>query len=371
MSEGAVPASRRSPRVYSLNEGVRVFRSGGEIRFRKGVWNFNEAIVRLTGQEERVVRFFDAVYDELVRGRDADVEAIGRELGAEAEELASYCDLLENLKRQQFLHDAEQRDVTRVVSALLGGNLSGFEQHVGSPRPVLFFTDSGYAREAAKTLSREAGLPLDLMDDEVARALVDVDLTSRTDAVQHAEAVARLEKALSGYVCVVGCVASPNLSLLRNLNRLLIRTEKPLVLGLIDGPFVSVLSTLATQTGCFECFEQRMLARLEDSVIYHRFVEATRSGGQAAAGPWLAPPLHLLTAAVISEAYLFSALGMLRLAGRIVNVYLPLLEIQVQDLLRVPYCPACGFISKAQMNELYTSSKQLVSEMLAKVELDG
>src|SRR5262249_35797799 len=98
--------------------------------------------------------------------------------------------------------------------------------------------------------------------------------------------------------------------------------------------------------------------------------EAT-AGASAAGGPWLAPALHMLTAAVISEGYLYSATGMMRLAGRIVNTYLPLLEIQVQDLLRVPYCPACGFISRAEMNEMYTASKRLVADLVGKVELEG
>lgn len=165
-------------------------------------------------------------------------------------------------------------------------------------------------------------------------------------------------------------VASPNVSLLRNLNRLLVGAEKPLILGLVDGPFLHALSTLATETGCFECFEQRMLARLEDTVVYHQFVQAT-GGGTNSGGPWLSPQLHTLTATVISEAFLYSTLGMMRLAGRIVSVYQPLLEIQVQDLLRVPYCPACGFISKAQVNELYTSSKRIMTDMMAKIEVEG
>src|SRR5262249_6876375 len=141
-------------------------------------------------------------------------------------------------------------------------------------------------------------------------------------------------------------------------------------MGLIDGPFISALSTFATETGCFECFEQRMLARLEDTLVYHQFVQATTAGGGAAAsGPWLSPQLHVLTALVISEAFLWSTLGMMRLAGRSVSIYLPLLEIQVQDLLRVPYCPACGFISKAHVNEMYTSSKRLVADMMAKIDV--
>ena len=138
----------------------------------------------------------------------------------------------------------------------------------------------------------------------------------------------------------------------------------------MDGPFVTLLSTLPTETGCFECFEQRMLARLEDTLVYHQFVEST-SGAAAPPERWLSPGMHMLTAAVISEGFIYSSIGMQRLAGRIINVYLPLLEIQVQDLLRVPYCPACGFVATAAMNELYTSTKRLVSEMLDKIEIEG
>jgi thiazole/oxazole-forming peptide maturase SagC family component len=365
-----VTANEPAPRIYALNEGVRVFRSGDEIRFRKGVWNYTEAVLRLAGQGERVRRFFDGVYEVLLQGRDADGDAIGQQIGARAEEVVAYCELLDNLKRQQFLHDTRQKDITRIVSALFGGNLSGFENYVGTPRPVLFFTDSVYAREAAKTLAKETGLPLDVLDDETAEALTKADLTTRTDAVGHAETTTRLGKVLSPYSCVLGCVAAPNLTMLRNLNRLLIHAEKPLILGMVDGPFICLLSTLATASGCFECFEQRMLARLEDTVVYHRFVESM-SGGSPGRASWFAAPLHILTAAVISEGYLYSTLAVLRLAGRIVNIYMPLLEIQVQDLLRVPYCPACGFISKAQMNEMYTSSKRLVSEMLTKIEVEA
>jgi thiazole/oxazole-forming peptide maturase SagC family component len=126
---------------------------------------------------------------------------------------------------------------------------------------------------------------------------------------------------------------------------------------------------MATDTGCFECFEQRMLARLEDTQVYHQFVQAT--GGAAATGPWLSPQMHVLTSLVLSEGFLWSTMGLMRLAGRAVSIYLPLLEIQVQDLLRVPYCPGCGFISKAHMDELYTSSKRIIADMMGKIEVEG
>ena len=64
-------ANGNAARVYALSDGVRVFRSGDEIRFRKGVWSYTEAAVRLTGQEQRVVQFFGRLYEILVKGGEA------------------------------------------------------------------------------------------------------------------------------------------------------------------------------------------------------------------------------------------------------------------------------------------------------------
>lgn len=365
-------ANDQKPPVYGLADGVRVFRSGEEIRFRRGVWSHQEATLRLTGQARPVVNFLNAVYEALAEGNDADPAAIGGRQGASPEELLRYYGLLESLKEQQFLRDTRQKSAVRAVSALLGGSggLGGFEEQIAPPRVVMFFSDNEYARNSARALAAEIGLPLDVVEDEVLQGLATADLTSRTDAVEYMEAVAKYEKVFQPYSCVLGCVAAPNLTVLRNLNRLLIRAEKPLILGLIDGPFIAALSTHATETGCFECFEQRMLARLEDTAVYQQFVQAT-AGINSTAGAWLAPQLHMLVSTVISEGYLYSTVGLMRLAGRIVNVYLPLLEIQVQDLLRVPYCPACGYISKAQMNEMYTSTKRLVTDMMSKIKVEG
>jgi thiazole/oxazole-forming peptide maturase SagC family component len=356
--------------VYRLADGVRLHRTGDEIRFRKGVWSHNEATLRLIDQPVPVAAFLSAACEALARGGEADLASIGRELDAAAEELSQYQAVFESLKHQQFVRDATQKSAAQMVAALLGGSISGFEAQIASPRPALFFTDSDYARASASALAGEIGLPLDVLDADVVRALATADLTSRTDAVDYIEAASRYEKIIQPYTCVLGCMASPNLSILRNLNRLLIRVEKPLILGLIDGPFATALSTLATDTGCFECFEQRMLARLEDLAAYHDFVNAT-AGAVPVSGAWAVPQLHALVSVVVSEAFLFSTVGMMRLAGRVVNVYLPLLEIQTQDLLRVPYCPACGHVARAQMNELYTSTRRLVNDMLGKITVEG
>ncbi|HYN88576.1 MAG TPA: hypothetical protein VER55_08595, partial [Ardenticatenaceae bacterium] len=133
----------RGARVYALREGVRVFRTGEELRFRKGVWSYNEAAVRLGGQDDRATRFFSAVYEALVRAHEADADEIALSVQASGEETSAYCEVLDELRRQMFLHDARERDVARAVSALLGGGLAGEEEYASSTvRPELFCADS-------------------------------------------------------------------------------------------------------------------------------------------------------------------------------------------------------------------------------------
>lgn len=359
--------------VYLLKEGVRIFyNSDEEIRFRKGVWSYNEAIVKLQGQEEKVKKFFTRVIDELNKTDEADVRQIAGEVGAGTKELRSYREILDTLKSQGFLYLSTDKEVERIVSSLMGGNISGFEEYIYDARPVLLAADNEYAKEAAKMIAKQIKLPLDIMDKQTFAEIAQLDLTTKTDAVDYLKDLEKYQGIFSMYACVIGSLVAPNVSLLRNLNRILIKLEKPLILGFMDGPFMSLLSTIVNQTGCFECFEHRMLARLEDTVVYHKFVQSNRNYNgrkEDIKTNIFTPPVHMLTAAVITEGFLYGTFNMMRLAGRIVNIYLPVLEIQVQDLLRVPYCPACGYVSRAQMNEMYTSSRKIVDEMLHNIEI--
>jgi thiazole/oxazole-forming peptide maturase SagC family component len=357
-------------RTFVLGESVRVFRGGaGEVRFRKGIWNYTEAVLNFAGQPEDVAAFFAEVADELILHGRADLDEVARRTPIKEGQLEAYCDVAENLVQRHFLGRPGDDERAQVIRSLFGGTVSSFAENVAQARPVAFFADTPYAATAARGISDEVRLPMDLLDDDFVGDLIAADLTSRTEALDHARSIERLGKKLGGYFAVMGCFAQPNLTLLRNLNRLLVAAEKPLILGMVDGPFVTVLSTFARESGCFECYEQRMMARLEDTVAYQDFVRNAARAATKSTGPVLSPSLHLLTAAVMAEGILYSTLGMLRLAGRAISIYLPLLEIQAQDILRVPYCPACGFVSSAQMDDMYRSSNRLVSQMLASIEL--
>jgi thiazole/oxazole-forming peptide maturase SagC family component len=356
--------SDQPTRTYSLATSVRMFHSGDEIRFRKGIWSYTEAAIQLSALSGPDKDFFVQAYDRLVRGETVDVEEVAIEVGAPSRQAASYAEVLDALVAQGFLATSDTIATSPINSVrdLLGTAITGIEEYVTAPRPALLLADTESARVLARSLATEMRFPLDVLDDQTQQRWSTLDLTTATDAVEHADAASQIELVVERYGCVLACLVNPNLSLLRNLNRVLIRLEKPLILAMVDGPFVSVTGFVPQQTGCFECFEQRMLVRLEDSAAYHDFLRVKASALQSV--QFNSAYLHILTSAVIGEAYLQSTMGMFRVAGRTVNVYLPLLEIQVQDLLRVPYCPACGFVARAQMQDLYVSSRALINELL-------
>ena len=76
------------------------------------------------------------------------------------------------------------------------------------------------------------------------------------------------------------------------------------------------------------------------------------------------PLLNMLVNIAVSEAYTFKRIGVSKFTGRLLTIYMPTMEIQVQDLLRVPYCSACGAIAKAALEEKNVSSRALVDEMV-------
>jgi len=358
-------------RSYSLREDVRIyFHNDDEIRLRKGVWNYVEAMVNLRDQPPKVRTFFRHVVDRLSKEQEVDVERLASEANLLPDEASAFQKMFDDVARQGFFYASDEARIRRTLTGILGGNRTGLEQYVTRAAPVLLLSDNPLARETASSTAKHMGLPLQLLDPEIMDGLASVDLTTRMDGVEHEKAMQKYERYFADFSCVAGVLLTPNVSLLRNVNRILVKQEKAFVLGLIDGPFASVFATIAQQSGCFECYEGRLLARLEDTQVYYRFVEATSSQVRYnEAGVAFAPVSTILASAVLMEAALMSALGLSRLAGRVMSIYMPLLEIQMQDLLRIPYCPACGHIARNQMSEMYLNSQAVMNRMIERIEL--
>jgi thiazole/oxazole-forming peptide maturase SagC family component len=353
-----------------LNDGVQVFYNGAdELRLRKGVWNFEEAILTFGGlspdHKQALVGIFNALQDG--SGVDDDQwPGAGRLTEVEREQIAQ---TLAALKAKDYIGSGDDVDGRRFLNQLLDGTTDYAINLSSSDRPVLFFADTQSIKDYAVMLAKEIRLPLTVMTPDEFETIEALDLTTKFDAYATKQQQDTLLSMLKPFSCIVGCVERPHIVFLRNLNRALVHTSLPLSLGLLDGPFTTVFTIKPPETGCFECFEQRLLARMEEMPTYQQFVAQTRGLARADTKVRANPLMHSLAAQALFEGLLVSSVGKAKLAGRVLNTYVPLMEIQVQPLLRVPFCPACGFVAEARMEEMYTSSRKLVDSIVDRVKI--
>lgn len=353
-----------------LRDGVQIYYNGAdELRLRKGIWNFEEAILTFAGlgnaHKQALVRVFDALQD----GTGAEPDRLLVEQQLTQTEHEQITQTIEALKAKEYIGTSGDADGRRFLNQLLDGTTDYATHLASSSRPVLFFADTQSLKDYAVRLAKEIHLPLTIMSSDDFASIEAMDLTTKFDAYETKKQQASLLKMLEPFSCLVGCLERPHIVFLRNLNRALVQTSQPLSLGVLDGPFTTVFTIKPTETGCFECFEQRLLARMEEMPAYQQFVAQTRSLSRQATKVQANPLMHSLAAQALFEGLMVSQVGKAKLAGRVLNTYVPLMEIQVQPLLRVPFCPACGFVAEARMEEMYTSSRKLVDRVVNRVKI--
>ena len=357
-------------RMLLPQDGVQIYYNGAnELRLRKGVWNFEEAILTFEGlskdHKETLVRVFAA----LQGGTGVDRENLPNAAQLTEAEKEQVTQTIDALEAKDYIGSADDADGRRFLSRILEGTTDYATNLNSSSRPVLFFADTQSTKDYAIGLAKEIQLPLTVMSPEQFKSIEAMDLTTKFDAYETKKQQTELLEVLEPFSCVVGCVERPHIVFLRNLNRALIQASLPLSLSLLDGPFTTLFTIKPPETGCFECFEQRLLARMEEMPAYQQFVAQTRDLPRTETKVRANPLMHSLAAQALFEGLMVSKIGKAKLAGRVLNTYVPLMEIQVQPLLRVPFCPACGFVAEARMDEMYASSRKLVDRVVARVKI--
>jgi thiazole/oxazole-forming peptide maturase SagC family component len=362
--------SNGTSNTLMLRDDVQIYYNGAdELRLRKGVWNFEEAILtfeRLSKEhKDTLVKMFNLLQD----GSGVDGERLPNQQNLTQAEREQVLQTLDALRAKGYVSGADDADANRFLNQLLDGTIEYVTNRALDERPVLFFADTQSIKDYAVMLAKEINLPLTIMTQDEFKAIEAMDLTTRFDAYGTTKEFESLREMLEPFSCIVGCIERPHIVFLRNLNRALIQTSQALSLGLLDGPFTTVFTIKPPETGCFECFEQRLLARMAEMPTYQQFVAQTRNLPRFANKIGANPLMHSLAAQALFEGLMVSKIGKAKLAGRVLNTYVPLMEIQVQNLLRVPFCPACGFVAEARMEEMYTSSKKIIDRLMDRITL--
>jgi thiazole/oxazole-forming peptide maturase SagC family component len=159
----------------------------------------------------------------------------------------------------------------------------------------------------------------------------------------------------------------PHPTLLRNLNRIFINYKMPWILSTLDGPFVIITTFVPEHSACFECFEIRILSQMRSLQEYRSFVSLLSNKIPLSRKVEFNPVLQMPFSIAMNELIMLSSFKANHFVGRLLSIYLPFFEIQMQDLLRIPVCPACGYTSKATMNELYFDFRKFIAGVTDKL----
>ncbi|EKS4343685.1 streptolysin associated protein SagC [Clostridium sporogenes] len=350
--------------IYKLSNNLRIYDNGeNEIRFRSGLWNYNEAVLDLSSETPNFIKAFRIIINDLKNNKAFSMKYLD-EHNLNDQEKNNLINVISSLSEAGMLCSENEKDNEFEMSKVLLGDFRyNLNKKEGEPQKVLFISDNDYAKETAKSLSDGMNMKLDLCSKETIDNIISMDLTSNLDALEKKSNTENLKNKLKNYSSILICMGHINMNLFRNINRVSIELKKPIIMSFIDGPFITILSTLPPKTGCLECFEQRILSRLEDHVLYHKFIE---SDFKTIEEPHksIIPLLNIMTNMLISEGFLINNFNTCKIEGRVLSIFVPTLEIQTQDLLRVPFCPACGNISKAKLSEINISTRNIVDEIL-------
>lgn len=358
------------PRTFVLREGVQIYYNGAdELRLRKGVWNFEEAILTFDGLGAEHKETLVGVFRLLQEGAPVDGARLpgGAQLTQAEREQVS--ETLEALRAQAYVSEGDDSAARQFLAEILGGAAEYATGGTSSDKPALLVADSRSVTDYAVTLAQEIELPMTVMSSEDFKLISAMDVTTKFDAYETERDLHTLRERLTPFGPILVCLERPHIVFLRNLNRALVQTSQVLCLGMLDGPFTTVATLKPPETGCFECFEQRLLARMEEMTPYREFVAQTAGLPTSDTKVRASPLMHPLAAQVLMEGLMVHHVGKAKLAGRVLNTYVPLLEMQVQPLLRVPFCPACGFIAQGRMDEMYSSSKKIMDRIVDRVTL--
>jgi len=354
---------------YVFRDNVRVFDNGtDEIRLRMGVFNYEEADLDMSTLSKPLAIFLRKVVS-LLQSEGGYNESLLNEQLLEPFEKEIAQSMVNELHTTNYIVSQKERTVGKELTMALLGYLEqeGIESdEEANKKKILFFADDDYGIESAARLSADMEMPITIMDREWMQEVRSADLTTNIDGLASVKTMGRLTEKIKPYDAITGCMRNLSVLMMRNINRISLELEIPVVLSFIDGPVICVLATNPYTTGCLECFELRALARLEDHIHYHNFVNVDKhctGAGQTNAG--LKPLLNMMVNQTLSEAFLIRKIGVSKFTGRLLTIYLPTMEIQAQDILRVPFCPACGAVAKARLEEKNLSSRVLVDEMVA------
>lgn len=352
---------------YVFNNNLRILNlNKDEIIFRMGLWNYNEATLDLKEESESFKKVIKTFINNMEKGNSITLEQIEKS-DLNDNDKANLLGTMEALWQSGMICSKEDSDIHNEISKILLGDFRYLAPVKDNEKKLLFIGDSDYENKTVKELSKSIDLDLDVCSKDLKNLITSIDVTSNLDALSMKQNLEKLKQELGGYCCILLCMQQVSISMLRNLNRVCIYNNIPVVTAFIDGPFINILSTKSPKTGCLECYEERILARLEDHILYHKFA-SQKCKEEFPVNKGIIPIMNIMSNLLVSEGFLIANTGSSKFEGRALSIYVPTLEIQVQDVLRVPFCKACGNVAKAKLEDINVSTRVVMKNIIESLE---
>ncbi|MGT2888515.1 streptolysin associated protein SagC [Streptococcus didelphis] len=348
---------------YQLNSNVRIVQFNDTFCFRKGLWDFNEAVLDLTNEPQALKEIYYRIISDLFKGLVIDTDIYEKELDSEL--YTKLIEVITALYYSDILMYEDDYALQENVMKVLTGNFH-FIAEAGQSEdkaPILFISDSQYVDDSAALLAEQLGLTMHIASDELKMTIQQTDVTSRLDALEHHRNMNSLSEKLKDYQSILICQERLNITMLRHLNEISVALKKQLVLGFVDGPFIHACTLNPPHTADFDSLERRVLARLQDHTLYQHYASQILPPRQNVSRAYL-PLLNILMNLVVSEAFIISQTGSSKFEGRLLSIYMPSLEIQVQDILKMSNSQSQGALAKLRYEDQQISTREMVKELL-------
>jgi len=353
---------------YVLRDGVIIHLDGYSLHISFGIWNYRTLSIDFKPSFNNIIKkLSDSLLSEGISIKD-----LVNENNLNDSEISELQDLFTQLQTGGFIYERE------FIDKAIGGSflLLGFSEMQTSsfngdgrfkerrPKVGIFTTIS---QENLQISRYEKWLDITVIDLYSIPNLFQYDSTESTNATEILEFYEK-NKDLSNFETIMVVLNYPHPTLLRNLNRLFIYYELPWIFASLDGPFIILTTFIPQHTACFECFELRITSQMRSIQEYKSFISTLSHKIPTFKNIGFTPILQIPISIAINELIMLSSFKANHFVGRLLSIYLPFFEIQMQDILRIPICPACGHTSKPTMNELYFDFRRFISEITEKIK---
>lgn len=341
--------------LYYFSDNVRVLKeSKGFLIIRKGVWNYEDLIISI---EDSYINELSKVFNSLSSDEGIDLIQIKND---------RVKNIVKELINSGFVNLNEFRRNNRFLNYLyLGQYLEGVPQE----KPYLLISDDSSLINVLETTAKSFDLKYEFLSQENLEFLKTPVFLNKLDLINYSKSLDYFRSKFMQFEGVILLLGNLNPFLLRNINRILIGLNKPIFFGTIDGPFMLITCLEPKRTACIECYEQRIIARMTDHVLYHRFNKEyekhKRNSKLVSLGDFLSPAYYHIAYILVGDAFTFFQVKTSKLMGRALHIYVPFFEFQNQDVLRISSCPACGYLSTYKSRCLNIETQKLVSTLIS------